>query len=346
MRFIESVGLLGPESMDHIHDAAFATLAPPPERRNEFELLFRTHFYADVMAPFVGGDDDQTEVKNSGGKQETKLSVLLESKSGPQATDAEHLTERNFKSYSDYAFRRFRHMLPDALPTRKSFRTVSALPRRRVDLRQSLREIVRTDGDLPRLAFRVRKNVQRRVLLLIDVSGSMRGLTDDYLKIAYSVVQSAHAAEVFTLGTRLTRITSPLRARVPEIALARAAALVEDWDGGTRLGPTLLALLGVPCFAAFVQGASVLLLSDGLERGDPASWIMAIRRIAGRAHRLSLASPLVGDPRFRPQTTALRGALPYLDDLVDGSSCEAVLNFILSLGRDAPKAEAIWRKVA
>jgi len=71
-----------------------------------------------------------------------------------------------------------------------------------------------------------------------------------------------------------------------------------------------------------------------------------MRRFRARAFRLSLATPLAGDPRFRPATTALRAILPSLDDLIDGSSVKSLTDFILSLGRPAPTAATIWKRVS
>jgi uncharacterized protein with von Willebrand factor type A (vWA) domain len=71
--------------------------------------------------------------------------------------------------------------------------------------------------------------------------------------------------------------------------------------------------------------------------------VTAMRRLAARAHRLSLATPLAGDPRFRPATAALRAVLPVLDDLVDGSSLAALTRFLLALARPAPDAASVWR---
>ncbi|MEW9836352.1 VWA domain-containing protein, partial [Mesorhizobium marinum] len=87
----------------------------------------------------------------------------------------------------------------------------------------------------------------------------------------------------------------------------------------------------------------VLLLSDGLERGDHAEMETAIRRLGARAHRLTLATPLAGDPRFSPQTAALKAILPWLDDLVDGSSLPRLADFVLTLARPAPPAASLWR---
>ena len=151
---------------------------------------------------------------------------------------------------------------------------------------------------------------------------------------------------MFTFGTRLTRITGALRLARRDQALARAAAQVGDWDGGTRIGPTLLAFLSVPRFSAFARGAAVVILSDALERGDHAEMELAMRRLAARAHRLSLCTPLAADPRFRPETAALRAVLPVLDDLVDGASIARIADFILSLARPAPAAGQIWRRAS
>jgi uncharacterized protein with von Willebrand factor type A (vWA) domain len=186
--------------------------------------------------------------------------------------------------------------------------------------------------------------VPRKLLLLIDVSGSMKLHTADYLKLAHAAVQGADRAEIFTFGTRLTRITTALRIRDRDQAMARAAAQVDDWDGGTRMGPTLLAFLSVPRFSAFARGAAVVILSDALERGDHAELELAMRRLSARAFRLSLATPLAGDPRFRPATAALSAILPVIDDLVDGSSLAGLTDFILSLARPAPSAETTWKR--
>ncbi|RWF13920.1 MAG: VWA domain-containing protein, partial [Mesorhizobium sp.] len=233
-----------------------------------------------------------------------------------------------------------------ALPARRSFRTVRTHARGKLDLRRSLREIVSVDGDIPSPLLRRRQTVPRKLLILIDVSGSMKLYTSDYLKLAHAAVQGAGRAEIFTFGTRLTRITAALRIRDRDQALAHVAALVDDWDGGTRMGPTLLAFLSVPRFSAFARGAAVVILSDALERGDHAELEMAIRRLSARAFRLSLATPLAGDPRFQPATAALRAILPVLDDLIDGSSIAGLTDFILSLARPAPAAAVIWKRVS
>lgn len=342
--FMQGVTLLGPRSMEDIRQAALATLAPPHDRIAEFDALFRSFFHGEATVTVDAKSDEDTEVKDDGGvEQEGEQPDLRQEESGEAASALEQLGRRTFQSDRE-ALQAFRRALPAALPQRRSLRSVRTNARGSLDLRRALRSIVRADGDVPSPPFRRRPTVSRRLLILIDISGSMKLHTGDYLKLAHSAVRAADRVEVFTLGTRLTRITRALRVRDVDAALDRAAVLVDDWDGGTRIGPTLLAFLSVPRFAAFARGAAILLLSDGLERGDHAEMETAMRRLGARAFRLSLATPLAGDPRFSPETAALKAILPCLDDLVDGSSLPGLADFMLTLARAAPSAETVWRK--
>jgi uncharacterized protein len=233
--------------------------------------------------------------------------------------------------------------LQTALPVRRSFRHVKSSKRYNLDLRSSLRMIVKFDGDVPHLISRHRPSVPRKLLLLIDISGSMKLHTAEHLELAHCIAQNARSVEVFTIGTKLTRVTSALRKRDKGAALEHVADLVLDWDGGTRIGPTILALLKVPRYAAFARGACVIVISDGLERGGHTDFQSGVSRLSLLAHRMSLCTPLAADPMFRPQTGAIKSVLPYLDDLVDGSSLLKLVDFILALARPTVPAETVWR---
>ncbi|MBZ9854384.1 VWA domain-containing protein [Mesorhizobium sp. CA13] len=343
--FMQAITLLGPRSMADIREAALATLAPPPDRRAEFEAHFQSHFYGNASAVIEGDADEETRIKDDGGADDERIEAEQRQEGGELSSALEQLSTRDFQRDHD-SLTTFRRKLSSALPARRSFRTVRTHSRGKLDLRRSLREIVGADGDVPWPLLRRRQIVPRKLLLLIDVSGSMKLHTADYLKLAHAAVQGADRAETFTFGTRLTRITSALRIRDRDQALAWAASQVDDWDGGTRMGPTLLAFLSVPRFSSFTRGAAVVILSDALERGDHAELEIAMRRLSARAFRLSLATPLAGDPRFQPATAALRAILPDLDDLVDGSSLAGLTDFILSLARPAPAAATIWKRVS
>ena len=346
LAFIAATGLLGPRDMASLRRAAGATFAPPPDRRAEFDALFRAFFSGEQLpAEGTGPPEDETVVKDDRRLPPGLAPITKANETGQAASGAELLGGRSFRpGETGEHLRRLRRHGAQALPRRRAFRLASAKAGKSIDLRRTLRAAVRHDGDAPALLRRKRRTRQRRVLLLIDVSGSMKAQTRPYLEIAHSLSAAGEAVEAFTFGTRLTRITRPLSARDPARALADCADLVDDWDGGTRIGDALQAFLAVPRFAAFARGAVVLILSDGLERGDHSAMLDAIRRLSRRAFRLAWLTPLAADPRFRPETTAMAAILPWLDDLADGGSVRSVVDYVLALGRDDGRwAADRWR---
>lgn len=334
---IAAVGLLGPRSMEDIHRAALATLGPGPERRDEFDAIFRLVFLGQsVAAPIAAEPEDEEEVEafddRDGGMEPPEMEDAEESGGAP--TGAERLFSRRFADLTEgAALRRFRREAPRALPRRKSRRLVPSKRRGRLDMRRALREAVSRDGELMRLPALGRRERRRRVLLLVDVSGSMKNQTDAALRFAHALARSTDRLEAFTLGTRLTRITRALRRRNRDQALAIASTLVADWDGGTRLGDALQSFLAVPRFAGFARGALVVVLSDGLERGDHAAMTDAVDRLSRHAWRVLWLSPLAGEDGYAVETEALRSVMPFLDRLGDGSSAAAVCGEVLGFER-------------
>jgi len=336
--FIEAIGLLGPRHMDDIHRAALSMLAIPRERETEFDALFRAFFMGQtVAAPASTGDDEEeVEAFDAGdGESEVPEGEEIED-SGAEATVAESLSQRSFGARDEAAaLRDFARRAPGSLPRRLSYRRSSARHGDRLNMRKALREAVQRDGEVFTLPQLRRKTRQRRLLLLIDVSGSMKEQTDATLRFAHTLAQVADRFEAFTLGTRLTRITQALAPKDSQEALERTGRLVADFDGGTRIGDALQAYLAVPRFAGFARGSAVIVLSDGLERGEPNALIDAVWRLSRMAWRLDWLSPLAGDAGYVPQTEALAAIRPYLDSLSDGSDTQAICNHVLNLARAA-----------
>ncbi|WP_432816698.1 vWA domain-containing protein [Sulfitobacter sp. JB4-11] len=335
--FIEAIGLLGPRDLGDIHAAGLAMLAIPPERAEEYDALFRAYFAGQaVAAPASGDEEDALEVHEPQGRRQEVDVPEDESEVGGEAVAAERLSHREFAEMDEDAIlQHFRRMAPPRLPRRKSYRRAPSNHGDRLNMRQTLREAVRRDGEVFTLHRARRKTRQRRIILLIDVSGSMQERTDAMLRFAHTLAQSADRFEAFTFGTRLTRVTAALRISQRPEALGRVGELVADFDGGTRIGDALGAFLNVPRFAGFARGAAVLVLSDGLERGDPTEMIHAVQRLSRLAWRLDWISPLAGDAGFAPRTEALQAVLPWIDSLSDGSSLDAIASHVLTLGSAA-----------
>ncbi|PRX65956.1 hypothetical protein B0I32_10692 [Nonomuraea fuscirosea] len=205
---------------------------------------------------------------------------------------------------------------PAALPATPSRRRRPARTGDRLDVRHAWRRARRHDGEIVDLRRLARPPRPRRLLLLVDVSGSLRQHTPDLLRVAHTALRAAPArTEVFTFGTRLTRITAALSHPYADHALTSVARLVTDADGGTAIGAALHRFLANPRYAALARGALVIVLSDGLERGDPAPMVRATARLSRLGHRLVWWTPLACSPEYRPATRAMSAQLPSLDHL-------------------------------
>ncbi|GAB4085278.1 VWA domain-containing protein [Myceligenerans cantabricum] len=198
--------------------------------------------------------------------------------------------------------------------------------RGRPDLHRTLRASLRRAGEPARVERRRRARTPRRVVVLLDVSGSMRPYAEALLRLAHAVVRPAGPgarparprAEAFTLGTRLTRVTDALRTTDPERALARAGDLVPDWAGGTRLAEALGTL--TDHHGARLRGAVVVVCSDGWERGDAADLADRAARLHRLARTVVWVNPHRGKSGYRPVQSGITAVLPWVDHFLAGHS--------------------------
>ncbi|MGW5050927.1 vWA domain-containing protein [Actinokineospora sp. NPDC004072] len=242
----------------------------------------------------------------------------------PGASDAEVLRHRDIAGLTAAERAHLRELIERLDPRPPTRRALRRRPARRgpLDADRVLRAM-RAAGEPIRLP-RERAGIRpRRVVLLIDVSGSMRPYADAHLRFAHTVARRM-PTEVFTVGTRLTRLTRQLRQRDPEAALTAAARAVPDFAGGTRLGETLRAFLDRWGQRGVARRAVVVLFSDGWERGDPALLGAQAARLARLAHRVLWANPHAGRAGYAPVQSGIAAALPHIDRLVAGHSLAAL----------------------
>lgn len=206
-------------------------------------------------------------------------------------------------------------------PPRRAALRLAPSRRGPVDPRRTLRAMLAAGGEPVRPAHHRRATRARRVVLLVDISGSMRPYADALLRFAHVMVRAAPAStEVFSLGTRMTRLSRALRARDPEIALAATSRAVPDWAGGTRLGDTLRAFLDRWGRRGLARGAVVVVFSDGWERGDAALLGEQMSQLRRLAHRVLWVNPHAGHDSYEPIQSGISAALPHIDRLLAGHS--------------------------
>jgi uncharacterized protein with von Willebrand factor type A (vWA) domain len=306
--FCRATALVGPVDL---YWAGRATLVSRPEEIPVYDRVFRAHF----------GEVDAATAPSA-------LTVRMEL---PQpevglASQIELLKRKSFSQCTDEEL---------LLLAREMARIAVAVPRRRTrrreagrrgspDLRRTLRRAFRTGGEPAELALRRRRARQRRLVLLLDVSGSMADYSRALLFFAHAALRADRRWEAFCFGTRLTRVTGALATRDPDAALERAAAEVVDWEGGTRIGESLKTFLDEFGHSGMARGSVVVICSDGLDVGDPELLAGQMARLARLAHRVVWLNPLKEDPAYEPLARGMQAALPSIDLFASGHDFESL----------------------
>jgi uncharacterized protein with von Willebrand factor type A (vWA) domain len=214
-------------------------------------------------------------------------------------------------------------------PLRRSRRARPARRGQHLDLRATLRRSLRSGGDPVRLARRRRLERPRRLVLLLDVSGSM----EPYARAYLTLLRAAHA-EAFVFATRLTRLTRALREPNAQAAIDRAVASAPDWSGGTRIGEALRAFNDRYGRRGLARGAVIVIVSDGWERDDPGLLAQEMERLHRLAHRIVWVNPRSAAPGFAPIAGGMAAALPYCDELLSGHTPAALDEVLYAIGAD------------
>lgn len=324
--FVDAVSRLALDHRTDVFWAGRATLCAAPEDLPTYQRTFEAWFEIEhsaaqrleasatsVSAAALDNDDDDGPEGSR-----NQLRAL--------ASRRERLRHRDVATL-DEAERALLHRmfeeLPVRLPTRQTRR--KRLDRHGdVDRVRTLRDQLRRGGEPGPLRRARAPRKPRRMVWLIDVSGSMAPYADSLLRLAHRVVEAApRQVEVFTLGTRLTRVTSALRVPDPENALALAGRAVPDWSGGTRLGEVLLAFNDRWGQRVVARGAVVVIASDGWERGDPALLGRQTERLHHLARGIIWANPHRGKAGYEPIQQGIRAVLPHVDFFIGGHSMQS-----------------------
>lgn len=202
-----------------------------------------------------------------------------------------------------------------------------------IDLRRVLARAARMGSVPPRLPRRRRRVKPRPVVLLADVSGSMEKYSRLILTFFHSVIATRSEVETFVFGTRLTRITSPLRVRDLDRALDDVARTVTDWGGGTRIGACLRTFNREWSRRVLRRGAVVVVVSDGCDTGDQETLSREMRHLQHRCHRLVWLNPYLGHDRYEPRVAGMRAVLPYVDDFLPADDLQSLEEFSHILAR-------------
>lgn len=333
LTFVQALDVVGMTNRDNVYWAAQTTLV----RRNEDRTLFDNAFAvfwenrtgsgdyenSEPMPVTLLVDDANTNDEDGdAGEYDNEPSITL------RFSAAETLRNKDFAEYTDDELRdsqRLMHRLRLAGPPRRSMRFHTSRRRgSQQDLRRTVRASLANEGEPILRYWRQPDERLRRLVVLLDISGSMEPYARALLRFMHAAVVGRQRVEAFAFGTRLTRVTKELANRDPDKALARASAQVPDWSGGTRLGESLRRFNDTWGVRGMARGAIVVVLSDGWDRGDPEVLAEQMQRLKRIAYRVVWVNPLKVTPGYAPLARGMAAALPYVDSFVEGHSLGAL----------------------
>ncbi|QSR29685.1 hypothetical protein CFI00_04030 [Nocardioides sp. S5] len=329
MGYLTAVAEVGADDRQATYWAGRATLCGSPDDLARHDQVFAAWFDARDGLPTARPREASQpatahmlpDTETGGGGDDEDADVVRAA-----ASAAEVLRHRDVASLDAAEKRRLAGMfvrLSLRPPSRRTARH-RRWHRGQLDASRTLRHSLRQMGEPGEIAWRRRGTRPRRVVLLLDVSGSMTAYADALLRLSHRLTQSARAGggtvETFTVGTRLTHLTRALRSPDPDRALAAAGEVVPDWSGGTRLGETLQVFLDRWGQRGMARGAVVVVFSDGWERGDAALLGEQMARLQRIAHRVVWVNPHRGKAGYEPLQGGVVAALPHCDDFLAGHS--------------------------
>lgn len=232
-------------------------------------------------------------------------------------SDAEILRRKDFAQMSVAEVEEARRLISamriadDAVMTRR----FKASPRGRIDLARTLRASVRSGGDLIELRFKAPREKKPPIVALVDISGSMSDYSRPLLQFFHMLTMKRRNVSTFLFGTRLTNVTRALKTKDPDDALALCSQGVSDWSGGTRIASALEEFNKRWSRRVLGQGATVLLVTDGLERDGGGELKREIDRLHRSSRRLIWLNPLLRFDGFEAKAAGIRAILPHVDEL-------------------------------
>ena len=342
--FCRATAALGALDRTDLYWAARSSLISRPEDAEAFDSAFDAWFHEGIRLELnVGPEGPPAEL---GADALTELDALEDHVVASEwhelgddaetegeaairivASAMEVLREKSFADLSEEERRRVALLirrLAVTMPVRHTRRYRPSPTGTRFDVRRTLRRSLRTQGEPFHRAWRARRSRARPLVLILDISGSMAPYSRALAQFAFAAMAAGRRVEVFCFGTRLTRVTRTLRTKDPDRALHEIGRLVEDWEGGTRIGVSLKELLDGWSQRTALRGSVAVICSDGLERGEPDLLREQMARLRRLVHKIVWVNPLKGSPHYEPLARGMAAALPSIDEFLPGHNLESL----------------------
>ncbi len=341
LAFCAAVAELSPSDSEDVYWCGRTTLVNRRDHIPVYDEVFRNFF----LRPSVSAERKKTKERKAPqgstgtinvpdaepGEREAEEPPLV---LGLQASSLEIERRKRFSACSDEELAAVRRMIAKIRvdPPKRRTRRYSPDPSgAQLDMRRMARRAMHLNDNAPDLLRMDRKQKARPLVLLLDISGSMADHSRNLLQFAYSMRRAAQKVEVFCFGTSLTRITPLLDRRNPDAAMRLASERVLDWDGGTRIGDSIETFVKEWGRRGLSRGATVIICSDGLDRGSPATLSEAIEKLERLSHRIVWMNPMYSEDTGAPPTLAMSVVGPHIDEFASGNNLESLEAFAAML---------------
>jgi uncharacterized protein len=333
--FAEGLARIGINDRNRVYWVGRATLVHRSEDLPAYDRVFDSYWLDRPMSrplaeppptsvTLLADDEEGSESDDSSPPAESDVQAL-------RYSSVEVLAQRDMSALSAAEWAEAQRLISslriasEVRPSRR-MRPVKRQRGGHPDLRGTVRRSLPTGGVPVKRSWRAPVDQARRMVFLLDVSGSMEPYARGLARFAHAAVSSRRAGrvEVFTIGTRLTRITREMARRDPDAALSEAASAVSDWSGGTRIGASIQAFNDLWGIRGMARGAVVVICSDGWDRGDPALVASEMARLARVARRVVWVNPLKASEGYAPLARGMAAALPFVDQFVEGHSVSSL----------------------
>ena len=324
-----------------------AVLCSSKDEWDQFDEIFDAFW----NAPEAGGVSREPRRKAQQGKQrepQGAIATLIGSNTGRAAeedggravvgaTAHERLKKTDFSQapQSDLAeLERISLRLLKQMALRLSRRLKSLKQRGQVDVRRTIRRNISRGGELIDLSYKARKMQQDRLVILLDVSGSMNAYSLFLLRFAYALQKHFKRVETFLFSTQVTEITPALRGRRLDQAMQMLAQQAAGWSGGTKIGESLKDFIEFHGRRVLSRDTVFIVLSDGWDTGRPEVLAEQLREIQRRVRRVIWLNPLLGLREYQPVTRGMSAALPFIDVFAPAHNLESLLALEKQLSRN------------
>jgi uncharacterized protein with von Willebrand factor type A (vWA) domain len=343
--FVGALTQLGLENRENVYWSAHATLIRRHEDVQIFDRAFKVFWEQQVAVDTATFEEQQESItllvddEDANTDDSSAEPIEDENTIALRFSKIETLREKDFAAYNQLELReaeQFMASLRLAGPPKKSLRLMKTNRHgARHDIRRTMRATLQHDGEPIERYWREPSTKLRRLVVLLDISGSMEPYARALLRFMHAAVVGRQRVEAFTFGTRLTRITKELTSRDPDKALAQTSAQVSDWSGGTRLGECLQSFNDNWGVGGMARGSIFVILSDGWDRGDPKVLADQMSRLSRVAYRVIWVNPLKVSPGYAPLARGMAAAMPYIDEFVEGHSLEALRELTEVISKDS-----------